>query len=55
MDDRTQLHQVSERERADIAAASRQPWHAPVIDIVPLKAAEASTPAGTDTGANFSC
>jgi len=48
MDDRTQLHQVSERERADIAAASRQPWHAPVIDIVPLKNAETGAVASND-------
>lgn len=55
MDDLTKLDHVSEGQRADMATAGRPPWHAPVIDIVPLKSAENTANSGTDGGNNLTC
>ncbi len=54
MDDLTKLDHVSEGQRADMATAGRPPWHAPVIDIVPLKSAETGATAATD-GSTMDC
>ncbi len=54
MDERTRLDQASERKAADAAESHRQPWHTPVIDIVPLRNAEASGGNNAD-GANQTC
>ncbi len=51
MDERARLDQASERKAADAAKSHRQPWHTPVIDIVPLKNAETAGAGATDGGA----
>ncbi len=51
MDERTRLDQASERKAADAAESHRQPWHTPVIDIVPLRNAEATANASADGNA----
>lgn len=48
MDDKARLDGLDR----DIAATDRQPWHAPVIDVVPLRAAEAQAGNGADGNSN---
>ncbi len=48
MDERTRLDQASGRKEADAAESHRQPWHTPVIDVIPLKNAETGATANND-------
>lgn len=54
MDERTRPDQASERKAADATKSHRQPWHTPVIDVIPLKNAEATNNVGGD-GSNEGC
>lgn len=53
MDERARLDQASER-KTDVAASARKPWHAPVIDIVPVNATQIGANNTTD-GSNQAC
>jgi len=54
MGEKTKLDGGSERKIAAAIASGQQPWHTPVIDIVPLKNAETNQAQAGDTG-NLAC
>lgn len=50
MDERKRLDNELDSGLQGAEATPRQPWHPPVIDVVPLRSAQAQAGAGADGG-----